>query len=227
MASKKANWLERTANIASIAAGLAAVFIAAVVLHRTALGPALSPGNPSGEVTDWRRYSDGHRLGPEMPLVTIIEFGDYQCPFCKASEPHLEAIRRRFGNDVALVYHHFPLAGHGSAFEAATAAECAGQQDRFWPFHELLYSTESWIGATSDADVMAGLAERAGVASVEEFVSCLEGTEDDYAVNADIMLAQSLGVVGTPTFLVNGQLHVGPLDSLRFETLFDELREGR
>ena len=219
-----ANWLERTADVASIGAGVAAVLIAGVVLYQVA-GTDLSHASPSGEVTDWQRYADGHRLGPETAAVTIIEFGDYQCPFCRASEPHLKAILRRHGNDVALVYRHFPLQVHGSAFPAARAAECAGEQDRFWEFHEVLYSTDSWMGRTSDAD-LAELAERAGVVSLEEFVSCLGGTEGDYAVNADIMVGQRLGIAGTPTFLVNGRLHVGPLDSLRFDALFDELTRG-
>ena len=125
-----------------------------MVLYQAATGIDARPETPPGEatVTNWQRYADGgHRLGPETAAVTIIEFGDYQCPFCRASEPHLKAIRAKYGNDVALVYRHFPLPGHGSAFPAARGAECAGQQDRFWEFHELLYSTESWIGDASEA----------------------------------------------------------------------------
>ena len=71
------------------------------------------------------------------------------------------------------------------------------------------------------------LAEQAGVVSLEEFASCLEGTDADTAVGVDITAGQGLGIAGTPTFLVNGQVHVGPLDSLRFEALFDEVREVR
>lgn len=104
--------------------------------------------------------------------MTIIEFGDYQCPYCRASEAHLEAIRREYGNDVSLVYRHFPLSGHGSAYSAARAAECAGKQDRFWEFHELLYSTTGWIEDTSEGG-LAGLAEQTGVVSVEQFTRCL------------------------------------------------------
>ena len=222
-------WLEQATDVASLGAGLAAVVVAGVVLYQAAVDPDLPPTNPPGEitVTDWQRYADGgHRLGPETAAVTIIEFGDYQCPFCRASVPHLEAIRSRYGDEVALVYRHFPLPGHSSAFPAARAAECAGQQDRFWEFHELLYSTEGWIGDTSGAR-LEELAERAGVAGVEEFVNCLDGAKGDDAVDADMAAGRRLGIAGTPTFLVNGELHVGPLDSLRFETWFDELREGR
>ena len=89
----------------------------------------------------------------------------------------------------------------------------------------MLYSTESWIGDTSEAH-MTRLADEAGVMDVEEFRSCLGGVEGDDAVNADISAARGLGIVGTPTFLVNGQLHVGPLDSLQFGAIFSELREG-
>lgn len=113
------------------------------------------------------------------------------------------------------------LPGHGSAYSAARAAECAGQQDRFWEFHELLYSTDSWIEDTSDAG-LAELAKQARVVSVDEFARCLAGREIDDLVNADVAAGRELGIRGTPTFLVNGQLHAGVLDSIRFEVLLEE-----
>lgn len=227
--SRVASRLERATDVATLAAGLAAVVVAGVVVYRAFIDADPPPATPVGEitVTDWQRYADGgHRAGPETAPVTIIEFGDYQCPFCRAAETHLQAIRSRYGDEVALVYRHFPLPGHSSAFPAARAAECAGKQERFWEFHGLLYATESWIGDTSRAR-LAELAERAGVDRVDEFLRCLDGSEGDDAVDADIAAARSLGITGTPTFLVNGQLHVGPLDSLRFFAVFDELREDR
>ena len=217
-----ANWLERMTDVTSLGAGLAAVVVAGVVLFRTT-GADLSPQ----EVSGWQRYANGgHRLGPETAAVTIIEFGDYQCPYCRESEAHLKAIRRKHGNDVSLVYRHFPLPGHGAAYPAARAAECAGQQGRFWEFHELLYSTDGWIEDTSEAGLV-GLAEQARVVSVEEFARCLAGREIDQLVNADVATGRGLGIRGTPTFFVNGELHIGVLDSLRFERLFEELHEGR
>jgi protein-disulfide isomerase len=219
-----ARLLEQMTNVASLGAGLAAVVVAAVVLHRT-FGPDVSPRGQPQKVSGWQRYAGGgHRLGPETAAVTIIEFGDYECPFCREAEPHLAAIRSRYGDEVALVYRHFPLPLHAAAFPAARAAECAGQQDRFWEFHSLLYSTDSWIKDTSEAGLTA-LADQADVPSVDEFASCLEGVDADYAVNADLAAGQGLGIQGTPTFLINGELHVGVLDSLRFERLFEELHD--
>lgn len=223
-----ANRLERVTDVVTLAAGLAAVVVAGLVVYR-AIDADPPAATPVGEitVTDWQRYADGgHRAGPETAPVTIIEFGDYQCPFCRAAEPHLTAIRSRYGDQVALIYRHFPLPGHSSAFPAARAAECAGKQARFWEFHGLLYATESWIGDTSQARLVE-LAERAGVGRVDEFVRCLDGSEGDDAVDADIAAGRSLGIRGTPTFLVNGELNVGPLDSLRFFAAFGELREDR
>lgn len=221
-----AKLLERMTNVASLGAGLAAMVVAGVVLYRT-FGPDVAPGSQPQEITGWQRYAGGgHRLGPETAAVTIIEFGDYECPFCREAEPHLAAIRSRYGDDVALVYRHFPLPLHAAAFPAARAAECAGHQDRFWEFHDLLYSTDSWIEDTSEA-VLTALADQAGVSSVEEFAGCLGGVDADYAVNTDLAAGQRLGIEGTPTFLINGELHVGVLDSLRFERLFEELREDR
>jgi len=218
----KANWLERAMDFASLGAGLAAVVVAGVVLFRM-VGPDVS-SRESQEVSGWQRYADvGNRLGPETAAVTIIEFGDYQCPYCRESEAHLRAILRKHENDVSLVYRHFPLPGHGSAYPAARAAECAGKQDRFWEFHELLYSTNGWIEDTSEAG-LAGLAEQARVVSIEDFARCLAGSEIDALVNADLAAGRGLGIRGTPTFLVNGSLHVGVLDSLRFEVWLEELR---
>ena len=218
--------LERMTDVASLCAGLAAVVVAGVVLYRTVAGD-VSPGNPPQEVSGWQRYAgSGHRLGPETAAVTIIEFGDYQCPFCREAEPHLTAILGRFGNEVSLIYRHFPLPGHGSAFPAARGAECAGQQDRFWEFHRLLYSTDRWIENTSETG-LAELAQQAGVASVREFTRCLGENDADHSVNADIATGEELGIPGTPAFLINGELHVGVLDSLRFEVMFERLREDR
>lgn len=221
----KANWLERAMDFTSLGAGLAAVVVAGVVLFRLT-GPDVSAQGSQG-VSDWQRYANvGHRLGPETAAVTIIEFGDYQCPYCRESEAHLRAIRSKYGNDVSLVYRHFPLPGHGAAYPAARAAECAGQQDRFWEIHELLYATNSWIEDISEAG-LAGLAEQAGVMNVEEFADCLADREIDELVNADVAAGRTLGIQETPTFLVNGELHVGVLDSLRFEVLFEELSESQ
>lgn len=221
----KANWLERAMDFTSLGAGLAAVVVAGVVLFRLT-GPDVSAQGSQG-VSDWQRYANvGHRLGPETAAVTIIEFGDYQCPYCRESEAHLRAIRSKYGNDVSLVYRHFPLPGHGAAYPAARAAECAGQQDRFWEIHELLYATNSWIEDISEAG-LAGLAEQAGVMNVEEFADCLADREIDELVNADVAAGRTLGIQGTPTFLVNGELHIGVLDSLRFEVLFEELSESQ
>ena len=221
----KASWLERAIDFTSVGAGLAAIVVAGVVLFRLT-GPDDPSEGPQG-VSGWQRYANvGHRLGPETAAVTIIEFGDYQCPYCRESEAHLKAILSKYGNDVSLVYRHFPLPGHGSAYPAARAAECAGQQGRFWEFHELLYSTQSWIENTSEAG-LAELAEQAGVVSLEEFSDCLAGREIDERVDADVAAGRGLGIRGTPTFLVNGELHVGVLDSLRFEVLFEELGDGQ
>lgn len=220
----KANWMERAIDFTSLGAGLAAVVVAGVVLFRLTDPDDSSQGSQG--VSGWQQYADaGHRLGLETAAVTIVEFGDYQCPYCRESEAHLRAILSKYENDVSLVYRHFPLPGHGAAYPAARAAECAGQQDRFWELHELFYSTHNWIEDTSEAG-MAGLAERAGVVSVEEFADCLAGGDIDELVDADVAAGRGLGIRGTPTFLVNGELHVDVLDSLRFEVLFEELSES-
>lgn len=211
-------WLDRLTGLATIVAATSAAVMTALVGYRT-----LSPNRPSQVQArstvfeNWHSYADtGHRIGPLEPKVTIVEFGDYQCPFCKAAQPHIEAILRRHADDVALVYRHLPLSVHPFAYPAARAAECAGDQGAFWKYHQLLFKDSSWIGAITEAAFM-NLASRAGVQDVDQFHSCLESLEPVRSIADDMATAQELGFKGTPMFLVNGEMHVGILDSIFFD----------
>lgn len=95
--------------------------------------------------------------GPPDAWVTIVEFSDFQCPYCRSAEPELEAVLAAHPQDVRLVYEQYPLAFHDRALPAALAADCAGQQDRFWEMHDLLMA-----GALDDAS-LAGYARQLGL----------------------------------------------------------------
>lgn len=82
---------------------------------------------------DWHPFAAGaYQKGSDQATITIIEFGDYECPYCRAAEPHLRVIPSKYPGDVKLVYRHFPSSTHSRAEPAAVAAECAGDQDAFW-----------------------------------------------------------------------------------------------
>lgn len=141
----------------------------------------------------------GPSRGPADAPVTIIEFSDYQCPYCQRAEPVVEEVLERYPEQVRLVYRHFPLDNiHPEARDAAHAAVCAEAQDRFWPFHDLLFA-----GETFDREALLGYAEELEL-DVAAFESCLEAPETKQRVEQDLAAGREVGVTGTPAFFVNG-----------------------
>lgn len=217
--------MEKVADLVTVLAGAGAVVIAvATVWSLTASSEAADSSAQSVAIQDWERFSDvGHRLGPADALVTIVEFGDYRCRYCREAEPHLAAIRRNYGERIALVFRHFPLATESVSYSAARAAECAAEQGAFWDYHEQLLSTREWL--TGDPSVaFARLGVEVGVGDQAVFEACLKLTAPVPAVTADFEAVEELGIVGTPAFLVNGQLLMGVLDSLEFDRIYREVR---
>jgi len=210
--------------VATLAAAGALLIIVATVWGLIAPSDAAESSQPSVEIENWERFSAvGHRLGPADASVTIVEFGDYRCRYCREAEPHLAAIRRRYGERVALVFRHFPLARESVSYIAARGAECAAEQGAFWVYHERLLSDREWLsGDPSIALVRMGV--EVGAVDVAAFEACLKSTEPVPAVTADLEAAGQLGIVGTPAFLVNDHLLMGVLDSLEFDRIYREVR---
>ena len=142
----------------------------------------------------------GPSLGPEDAAVTIVEFSDYQCPFCKRAHPTVNALVERYPEQVRVVYRHFPLDSiHPQARAAAEAAACAEDQGRFWEYHDLLFAGTSDFGSERLRE-LAGEAEL----DVAAFDACVaEGRHKD-RVQEDLVAGQEAGVNGTPAFFVNG-----------------------
>jgi protein-disulfide isomerase len=221
-------WIDRLTDAATVLVGACAVVVTGVVVSRELSGERDStppPGNPVLEVVeDWRPIAaEGHRLGPAEAAVTIVEFGDYGCSFCRDAARHLTAILREHREDVALVYRHLPLIDQSPAHLAAIAAECAGEQGAFWTFHDLLYRSSAWLyGSTSQ--VLVEMAAPADVPDIELFKACVGREGPVPAIAADLTTASDAGFRGTPTFLVNGRKYMGVLDSLEFGAIYEDLR---
>jgi protein-disulfide isomerase len=140
--------------------------------------------------------------GPENAPVTIVEFSDYQCPFCARSEPVVAQVVREYGDKVRFVYKHFPLVSiHPRALPAALAAAAADRQGKFWEMHEVLFANQRAL----QSEQLKGYAERLGL-DVQKFEADLQAPETRKLVQDDVRLAQQLGVRGTPTVFVNGKL---------------------
>jgi protein-disulfide isomerase len=148
--------------------------------------------------------------------VTIVEFSDYQCPYCRIVADTLRVLRERYPNDVRLVYRHYPLQSiHPRALELAVAAECARIQGGFERFHYVLFSLQDSLGSVG----LTRLARHAEIQSPERLSECVRSGQGLPIVLEDIAAGDRLGVVGTPTILLNqdrypGYMNLSLLDSL-------------
>jgi protein-disulfide isomerase len=154
------------------------------------------------------------------PSVILIEFGDYECPFCRRVQPVLDEFLAD-NSDVSVRFRHYPLTDlHPSAEGAAKAAICAEAQGRFRQMHGLLLTESQW---TETNDWIA-LADRSDVPDLDGFSTCMEGAQAEQRLQRDIALGDSLGVSGTPAFLVPGDLHRGYLTMDQLMALLESVR---
>jgi len=148
--------------------------------------------------------------GPKDAPVTIVEFTDYQCPYCHQSQRAIDEVLSRYSGKVRLVHLDFPLDIHAEAVSAARAARCAGEQGKFWEFHRSLMVQK---GSMDEDDLKA----RAKTLELQEraFGSCLASDRHDDAIRAELHQGTELGVTGTPAYFVNGRMLSGsqPVDS--------------
>lgn len=158
-----------------------------------------------------------HVLGPADARVTLVEYGDYQCPHCQAAWPQVEIVLRHFGRDLRYVYRHFPLwTVHPMAKPAAEAAEFAGAHGLFWDMHAAIFANGHHLSGA----VLAALARALGIDPAALQVALDQGV---YAarVDADLMGGVRSGVNGTPCFFVNGQRHNGAYDAMSLSAAVD------
>jgi protein-disulfide isomerase len=153
--------------------------------------------------------------GPAKPLITIVEFSDFECPFCSAVQAMLKQIMQTYGNEVRLVFKHMPLEGHQNSLPAARAAYCAAEQDRFWQFHDALFASRELSPARFD-EIAADLG-----LGVPKFQACLSSENSRTAIIKDIETARLLRIESTPSFIINGQLVKGALSFADFQKIIE------
>ena len=162
--------------------------------------------------------SAGHpSTGASSAPVTIIEFSDFQCPFCRAAESSLNQVRQKYRDQVKLVYMDFPLGFHPHAMDAARAARCAAEQDKFWQFHDALFLDQKKL----DPDNLKQTAAKAGL-DRGKFNACFASDKHDAGIRKDMAEGNSLGVTGTPTFFINGRELIGAQPPPKFTEVIDE-----
>ncbi|MBX7077766.1 MAG: thioredoxin domain-containing protein [Nannocystaceae bacterium] len=156
-------------------------------------------------------------LGPATAPVTIVVFGDFECPFCARGNLVMNRLRQRYGDKLRIVYKHNPLPFHSHAFVAARAAAAADAQGKFWAFHDALYET----GAKFDEATLIGIAKTIGL-DMKRFKKDIASSSHDRVVDDDLALGAMLGVSGTPAYFVNGRPVEGALPELHFRLLIEE-----
>jgi protein-disulfide isomerase len=160
---------------------------------------------------------EGYFNGGADARVAIVEFSDFQCPFCKAVLPVLRRVLDKYGPRVKLVFRDFPITTiHPTVFKAHEAARCAGAQGRFWEYHDLLFE-RSPRHSPSDLKQYAQELRLDGTA----FAACLDSGRHEADVNRDLEVGTRLGISGTPTFFVNGRVLVGALPLETFESVIE------
>ncbi len=192
---------------------------------RTELLASLKKGSPVKIMLQPPRFkvaiAGRPSLGPSNAPVKMVEFADFQCPFCGRAEPTVNQILKTYGNKVELIYVNFPLPIHPYAFQAAEAAECAMRQGKFWPYHNALFANQSKL----DVKDLKALAGKVGLNS-KEFDTCFDEGKSKQAVERDVQEGQKLGVTGTPSFFINGRLLVGAQPFGAFKKIIDQELAG-
>jgi len=166
---------------------------------------------------------DDPARGPASAAVTIVEFSDFQCPYCSRAETVVDEVMKKYDGKVRLVYRDYPLSFHQNAETAAMASECADDQGKYWEMHKAMFGNQSKLAATD-------LVETAGNVGMDKdkFKSCLDSGKFRNEVQKDFQDGQKAGVSGTPTFFINGVMIVGARDVNSFSEIIDrELARGK
>jgi protein-disulfide isomerase len=183
-------------------------------------GHTLSPAVAS--TTEVRRVNvstDGDpSIGPEDAPVTIIEFSDYQCPYCEVFyQQTFDQLMANYPDKIRFVYRDLPLPGHPESLPAAEAANCAGEQGAYWKYHNALFNGQFELGRAAYEQYAADLGLNTGA-----FTACLDDHRYQEEVRADAADATRLGLNGTPSFVINGRILIGALPFEDFKVIIDE-----
>lgn len=181
---------------------------------RAEYGVVVELNQPSAKV----EAGNAPRLGTDKAPVQIIEYSDYECPYCQKVNPDLVRLRQEFGDQVSLVYKDFPLPMHPDAAKAAEGARCAGAQGKFWEFHDFLFDTKKLQVADMKAEARTLKLDTA------KFDECLDKGEQFTDLKKDAQDAQRLGLSGTPSFFINGRFMSGAIRYTKLrDTVLQEL----
>lgn len=182
-----------------ILVGLVILFGGLLVFNKKEAGAPTGEDNGEPQLTE-------HTAGEGTAGVTLVEYGDFQCPACGQFYPIVQQIKEKYGDQITFQFRHLPLVEiHQNALVSARAAEAAGMQDKFWEMHDLLFEGQQvWSSSTNPTPIFEGYAEQIGL-DLERFQNDMRSPETNRAVQADRAEARRLGLSSTPSFILNGQ----------------------
>lgn len=162
---------------------------------------------PSTE-TDSSAKATNHTLGKGGKGVTLLEYGDYQCPACGTFHPVVKQIVQKYEADIIFQFRNYPLeAIHTNARAGSRAAEAANLQGKFWEMHDMLYENQSsWSSVTDPYQVFKGYAQQIGVADLAKFETDYRSSAVNDIINADLREGQKIEITSTPTFILDGKV---------------------
>lgn len=206
----------RVTDVATAILTVCALVVTALLIRRELAPQAFLAQPPQMDVSverNWEDYADaGHILGDSAATVTIVEFADFECGFCRRFHSYTDSLRA-LGHRVRVVYRHYPITGHRFAVAAARASDCAADQGRFSEMHRSLYAYPDSFGIAT----WSWFAEISSVGDLASFERCVQSRENLASLAQDTVAANRLGIAGTPLLLV-GPIRVNGLPS------FDSLR---
>jgi len=166
---------------------------------------------------------EDHIEGNQQAQFTLLEYGDYQCPFCGLAYPVVKRLQRHFGRELRFSFRNFPLIqAHAHALTAAAAAEAAGLQGKFWEMHDIIYEHQNRLMARDLADYATTLN-----LDLKKFDQDMRSDSLLNKVRADFMSGEISGVDGTPTFFVNSVKYIGPVQFEDMRLFVESMRETR
>jgi protein-disulfide isomerase len=158
--------------------------------------------------------------GNQNAAVTIVEWSDFQCPFCNRVSPTLAQIRQEYGERVRFAFKHMPLSIHPQAAGAHAASEAAHRQDKFWEMHDLIFENQRDLSV----ETLEGYASKLGL-DMDQYRRDIEAKDVAKRISEDMAQAQKLGVTGTPSFFINGKYLSGAQPFANFKRVIDEALE--
>lgn len=169
-----------------------------------------------------------HIEGQGKSGVTLVEYGDYQCPFCGEAYPVVKQVENQFADQIYFQFRNFPLTNlHQNAFAAARAAEAAGMQGKFWQMHDLLYENQNqWSSSSNPSTLFDQYAKQLGL-NVTKFQKDYQSSKVNDAINADIAAGNNLKVNATPTFFLDGkQITLTPSDPASVNAFKQQIQDA-